>query len=100
MVTVPLIAYAVDHPPETPNPVVKAAEPGVPVTANAVAVYPVFSMPPLSPSCTIGMLDPFVLTPSNITVIRCTPAGIPVKLIAVPLVDACAVCDLINAELA
>jgi hypothetical protein len=38
---------------------------------------------------------PLVDTPLNITVIRLTQLGIPVKVIAVPLVDACAVPDVI-----
>jgi hypothetical protein len=42
------------------------------------------------------LLVPLVLTPLNITVIRFTPAGIPVKLMAVPDVEATAVPELIT----
>lgn len=53
--------------------------------------YPLVSIPPESPSWTITTDDPFVLTPLNITVIRLTHDGMPVKSIEVPEVEATAV---------
>ena len=58
---------------------------------QAVPAYPLVSMPPLSPSWIWMLLVLFVLTPSNITVMRLTHDGMPVKSIEVPLVDATAV---------
>ncbi len=45
-------------------------------------------MPPEVPSRTNFKLEPFVLTPFNITVIRFAHDGMPVKSILVPLVVA------------
>jgi hypothetical protein len=56
-------------------------------------MYPVAITDPL-PTCISKLLDPFVLTPLNITVIFFTQLGIPVKSIAVPLVEATEVPDL------
>jgi hypothetical protein len=56
--------------------------------------YPVVSTDP-EPICSKQLLDPFVLTPLNITVILFAQLGIPVKSIAVPLVEAVAVPDVI-----
>lgn len=57
----------------------------------AEEAYPVFSMPPESPSWIIGSEEPFVETPESITVTRFTHEGILVKSIAVPDVEACVV---------
>ena len=48
-----------------------------------------------APICTCGTLVPLVLTPLNITVIRFAVAGIPVKSILVPDVEATAVPEVI-----
>jgi hypothetical protein len=55
--------------------------------------YPVASTPPDVPNLICQKLDPFVLTPLNITVIRFTQFGIDVKSIDVPDVEATAVPD-------
>ena len=53
-------------------------------------VYPdVVTLP--APICNYTKLEPFVLTPASITVMRFTQDGMPVKSMDVPLVDACAV---------
>ena len=59
--------------------------------ALAVLSYPVVLNPELVPTLTRRKLEPFVLTPLNITVTRFTQLGMPVKSMLVPLVDATAV---------
>jgi hypothetical protein len=58
---------------------------------NVAPKYPVLSMPLEVPNLMPQSLVPFVLTPANITVIRFTQLGIPVKSMLVPLVVATAV---------
>ena len=58
-------------------------------------VYPDVKAEP-DPICSCGGLVPFVLTPFNITVIRFTQLGIPVKSMLVPLVVATAVPEVIR----
>jgi hypothetical protein len=77
----------------TENPVIPAIPP-------LVDEYPVVVYPP-DPICTNKETElASMLTSLNIMVMRFTSDGNPVKLIAVPLVDAWAVEDLIKAELA
>jgi len=65
------------------EPPVEPAE----VKSTPVELYPVVVIEP-EPSCNCTPDDPDVETPLNITVIRFTPAGIPVKSMLVPEVDA------------
>jgi hypothetical protein len=58
----------------------------------------VFSIPDEVPSWISKIDEPFVLTPLNITVMRLTHDGIPVKSIDVPDVEATAVPDTIGAN--
>jgi hypothetical protein len=55
----------------------------VPSIVANVDTYPVIATLP-APNLTNNWLDPFVLTPLNITVIRFTQLGIPVKSTAFP----------------
>lgn len=73
------------------NPTVETVPLGEELNVFACDKYPVVSTPPLSPNRTIMLLVPFVLTPLNITVIRLTQEGMPVKSIEVPDVEATAV---------
>jgi hypothetical protein len=72
----------------TPKPVVKFVVAGVAVViVEADPRYPVASTPPASPIWIMMLLVPLVETPEKWTQIRLTPAGIEVKLIAVPDVE-------------
>src|SRR3990167_868442 len=79
----------------TPRPAVKVKTPTAPAYAPAINAldprYPVASIPPLSPIWASKADVPFVDTPTKLIVTRFTPAGIPVKSIGVPEVEATAV---------
>jgi hypothetical protein len=79
-----------------PKPVVKVA-PAIDDAPNLAPppLYPVVSKPPESPIWIRKLSVPDKDTPSNITVIRFTQAGIEVKSMLVPLVDATAVPEVI-----
>jgi hypothetical protein len=84
---------------DTSNPVVLLAPVG-PEPAYAVEPrYPVVSILVASPSCICIDDTPLVLTLLNITVTLFAQLGIPVKSIAVPLVDATAVPEVIEPPL-
>ena len=79
---------AVAFPDLIVKPVVYTLTPGVALMVLPVHAYPDVSTEP-APIWIIGGLVPLVLTPFNITVIRFTQDGMPVKSLDVPEVVAC-----------
>jgi hypothetical protein len=78
------VAVLVANPDLSKKPAVLESTAFVADKVTEADVYPVFSMPPESPSW-INIEDvPDRLTPLNITVTRFTQLGIPVKSMLVP----------------